>query len=182
MEIQKKIEGDKLTVELKGRLDAVTAIEFDKDIAKNLDGVKNLILDLANLEYIASAGLRILLKLQKKMNTQGDMKIEPSEKTDDETEDVPEDVGEGDSGGYVPKNVTSKNETPNEDTEEISVELSAEVTVPNFYGKSIRETARLANNVGLTLETSGSGYAVEQSIEAGEVVERGKVIKVTFSP
>ena len=75
MEIQKKIEGDKLTVALKGRLDAVTAIEFDKDIAKNLDGVKNLILDLANLEYIASAGLRILLKLQKKMNTQGDMKI-----------------------------------------------------------------------------------------------------------
>ena len=75
MEIQKKIEGDKLTVALKGRLDAVTAIEFDKDIAKNLDGVKNLILDLSNLEYIASAGLRILLKLQKKMNTQGDMKI-----------------------------------------------------------------------------------------------------------
>lgn len=75
MEIQKKLEGDKLTVELKGRLDAVTAIEFDKDVAKNLDGVKNLILDLSNLEYIASAGLRILLKLQKKMNTQGDMKI-----------------------------------------------------------------------------------------------------------
>lgn len=75
MEIQKKLEGDKLTVELKGRLDAVTAIEFDKDVAKNLDGVKNLILDLANLGYIASAGLRILLKLQKKMNTQGDMKI-----------------------------------------------------------------------------------------------------------
>lgn len=110
------------------------------------------------------------------------MKIEPSETPEDETEDVPDDVGEGDSGGYVPKNVTAKNETPNEATEEIPTELSAEVTVPNFYGKSIRETARLANNVGLTLETSGSGYAVEQSIEAGEVVERGKVIKITFSP
>lgn len=110
------------------------------------------------------------------------MKIEPSETPEDETENIPEDVGEGDSGGYIPKSVTAKNETPNEATEEIPTELSAEVTVPNFYGKSIRETARLANNVGLTLETSGSGYAVEQSIEAGEVVERGKVIKITFSP
>lgn len=75
MEIQKELDGDKLTVKLQGRLDAVTAIQFDKDIAKSLDGVKDLTIDFAELSYIASAGLRILLKLQKKMYTQGDMKI-----------------------------------------------------------------------------------------------------------
>lgn len=75
MEIKKERNGENLTVALTGRLDAVTAIQFDKDIAKSLDGVKNLTIDLANLDYIASAGLRILLKLQKRMNTQGDMQI-----------------------------------------------------------------------------------------------------------
>ena len=75
MEIQKNLDGSNLTVKLKGRLDAVTAIELDKDLTKSLDGIKNLTLDFANLEYIASAGLRIMLKLQKKMNTQGYMKI-----------------------------------------------------------------------------------------------------------
>lgn len=75
MEIQKNLDGERLTVALTGRLDAVTAIQFDKDISKSLDGVKNLTIDLANLDYIASAGLRILLKLQKKMNNQGDMQI-----------------------------------------------------------------------------------------------------------
>ncbi len=73
MTITKTLDGEKLTVALVGRLDAVTAIQFDKDISKSLDGVNNLIIDLANLEYIASAGLRILLKLQK--NFMGDMKI-----------------------------------------------------------------------------------------------------------
>lgn len=75
MEIKKERNGENLAVALTGRLDAVTAIQFDKDIAKSLDGVKNLTIDLANLDYIASAGLRILLKLQKRMNTQGDMQI-----------------------------------------------------------------------------------------------------------
>ena len=75
MEIQKNLDGEKLTISLKGRLDAVTAIQFDKDVLKSLDGVKNLTIDFAKLDYIASAGLRILLKLQKKMNLQGDMKI-----------------------------------------------------------------------------------------------------------
>ena len=75
MEILKERSGERLTVALTGRLDAVTAIQFDKDISKSLDGVKNLTINLENLNYIASAGLRILLKLQKRMNTQGDMKI-----------------------------------------------------------------------------------------------------------
>lgn len=75
MTIDKNFDGEKLTVALTGRLDAVTAIQFDKDIMKSLNGIKNLTIDLKNLDYIASAGLRILLKLQKKMNEQGDMSI-----------------------------------------------------------------------------------------------------------
>ena len=75
MEIKKERDGEKLTVELIGRLDAVTAIQLDKDISKSLDDVKDLTIDLANLDYIASAGLRILLKLQKRMNDQGNMQI-----------------------------------------------------------------------------------------------------------
>ena len=75
MEIQKQLDGANLTVKLIGRLDAVTAIQLDKDLAKSLGGVKNLVIDLQELSYIASAGLRILLKTQKKMNTQGDMTI-----------------------------------------------------------------------------------------------------------
>lgn len=75
MEIKQKREGEKLTVQLNGRLDAVTAIQLDKEISKVLDGVEDLTMDFANLAYIASAGLRILLKLQKRMNTQGNFKI-----------------------------------------------------------------------------------------------------------
>lgn len=75
MEIKQQREGEKLNVQLKGRLDAVTAIQLDKEISKMLDGVEDLTLDLAKLDYIASAGLRILLKFQKRMNTQGNFKI-----------------------------------------------------------------------------------------------------------
>ena len=73
MEIKTNRDGEKLTVTLIGKLDAVTAIELDKFMAKELDGVKNLTIDLKDLNYIASAGLRILLKTQKRMNNQGYM-------------------------------------------------------------------------------------------------------------
>lgn len=73
MEIKTEREGEKLTVTLIGKLDAVTAIELDKVMSKELDGVKNLVIDLKDLSYIASAGLRILLKTQKRMNNQGEM-------------------------------------------------------------------------------------------------------------
>lgn len=73
MEIKTERDGEKLTVTLVGKLDAVTAIDLDKAMAKELDGVKNLIIDLKDLSYIASAGLRILLKTQKRMNSQGEM-------------------------------------------------------------------------------------------------------------
>lgn len=73
MEIKTERDGEKLTVTLIGKLDAVTAIELDKFMAQALDGVKNLTIDLKDLTYIASAGLRIMLKTQKRMNNQGYM-------------------------------------------------------------------------------------------------------------
>lgn len=112
------------------------------------------------------------------------MRIEPSETPTDEEGYIAEDVGEGDSGGSVVKTYTPAKIESNSD-EEIEVtpsEVSAEVTVPDFYGKSIRDSARIANSTGLGLETSGSGRAVEQSISAGTIVERGTTIKIKFSP
>ena len=76
MEINKKLENGTLTINLVGRLDAVTSIELDKELKTSLDGVKELIFDLIQLDYIASAGLRILLKYQKFMDKNGnEMKI-----------------------------------------------------------------------------------------------------------
>ncbi len=75
MDIIKERDGENLTVKLTGRLDAVTAMQLDKELAGELAGVKTLTLDLAQLNYVASAGLRILLKTQKKMTRQGNMSI-----------------------------------------------------------------------------------------------------------
>ena len=76
MEIKKQLENSTLTVALIGRLDAVTAMDLDKELKTSLNGVKELIFDLAQLDYIASAGLRILLKYQKLMDKNGnEMKI-----------------------------------------------------------------------------------------------------------
>ena len=75
MEIKKVSEGTALTVYLSGRIDAVTALELDKNLSATLGAVTDLTIDLADLEYISSAGLRTLLKLQKRMDKQGSMKI-----------------------------------------------------------------------------------------------------------
>ena len=75
MEIKKIFDGAVLTVKLIGRLDAVTAFELDKDLNTTLNSVTDLTIDLADLEYISSAGLRTLLKIQKRMDKQGAMKI-----------------------------------------------------------------------------------------------------------
>ena len=75
MEIKKIQDGSALTVYLSGRIDAVTALELDKHISSTLEGITDLTIDLADLEYISSAGLRTLLKLQKRMDKQGAMRI-----------------------------------------------------------------------------------------------------------
>ncbi len=75
MTINKSLVDSALTVSLEGRLDTVTAPELDEELKTSLDGVTDLTLDLEQLEYMSSAGLRVLLAIQKKMNKQGIMKV-----------------------------------------------------------------------------------------------------------
>ena len=75
MTVEIKKNASELALEITGRLDTITAPALDKTINDNLEGVKNLILDFKNLEYISSAGLRILLSAQKKMQQIGAMKV-----------------------------------------------------------------------------------------------------------
>ncbi|MBQ3390155.1 MAG: STAS domain-containing protein [Firmicutes bacterium] len=75
MKIEKKAEGSKLTVALEGRLDTTTAPELEEALKGSLDGVDDLTMDFGGLEYISSAGLRILLATQKIMNKQGKMRV-----------------------------------------------------------------------------------------------------------
>lgn len=67
--------GNDLTFTLVGRLDTITAPAFEKEIRQNLKGIENLVIDLKDLEYISSAGLRVLLSAQKVMNRQGEMVV-----------------------------------------------------------------------------------------------------------
>ena len=73
MNIVKKLEGTKLTISVDGRLDTSTAPELDEELKASLDGVEMLVMDFTNMEYISSAGLRVLLSAQKVMNSQGEM-------------------------------------------------------------------------------------------------------------
>ena len=75
MTIEIKKNTSELTLEINGRLDTITAPALDKTINDNLEGIKSLILDFKTLEYISSAGLRILLSAQKKMQQAGAMKV-----------------------------------------------------------------------------------------------------------
>ena len=73
--INKTIEDGKAVFTLEGRLDTTTAPMLEKELKEALPGVSDLTLDFADLEYISSAGLRVLLAAQKIMNRQGRMKI-----------------------------------------------------------------------------------------------------------
>ena len=75
MEIVKKQDGSNLTISLEGRLDTTTAPQLESELKQSLDGVQALEFDLAKLDYISSAGLRVLLTAQKTMNKQGEMKV-----------------------------------------------------------------------------------------------------------
>lgn len=75
MVINKNLEGTKLTVGLEGRLDTTTAPKFEAELKASFSGVKELILDFSQLEYISSAGLRVLLSAQKVMSRQGSMVV-----------------------------------------------------------------------------------------------------------
>lgn len=75
MTIDKQLNGNQLTLALTGRLDTTTAPELENEIKASIAGVTNLVMDFANLEYISSAGLRVILSAQKIMNKQGEMVI-----------------------------------------------------------------------------------------------------------
>ena len=75
MTIEKKINGEAVTLIVSGRLDTQTAPELEKELDSILSGLKELTFDMTNLEYVSSAGLRVILKAQKAMNAQGSMKL-----------------------------------------------------------------------------------------------------------
>ncbi len=75
MTITKTKQDSSLNVQLEGRLDTITAPQLEKELQDSLDGVTELVLDFEKLDYISSAGLRVLLSAQKVMNRQGQMKI-----------------------------------------------------------------------------------------------------------
>lgn len=75
MTITKNLNGDQLEIVLEGRLDTMTAPDLEQVIRESLDNVKNLTVDMKNLEYVSSAGLRTLLIAKKQLHNKGTVKI-----------------------------------------------------------------------------------------------------------
>ena len=75
LNIKKELNGSALKVALEGRLDTSTSPQLEEEMKNALNGVTELVFDMEGLEYISSAGLRVLLSAQKIMNKQGTMKI-----------------------------------------------------------------------------------------------------------
>ena len=81
MKIEKNRQGAELTVRLDGRLDTVSAPDFEAIVKNELAGVETFVLDLKKLQYTSSAGLRVILLAQKTMNKQGEMILKNVEET-----------------------------------------------------------------------------------------------------
>ncbi len=75
MTINKTLNGGELTLALEGRLDTMTAPELEAELKKSMDGAQSLTLDFEKLDYISSAGLRVLLSAHKVMAGKGGMKV-----------------------------------------------------------------------------------------------------------
>lgn len=75
LNINKTIENSAMTIALEGRLDTITSMELEQSIKESLEDIQELTLDLEKLDYISSAGLRVLLSTQKVMNEKGSMKV-----------------------------------------------------------------------------------------------------------
>ena len=75
MTIEIKKNNQEIIIEVVGRLDTITAPALDKTINEDIGDTKNLVLDVKGMEYISSAGLRVLLAAQKKMQKIGSMKV-----------------------------------------------------------------------------------------------------------
>ena len=81
MTIQKTANGSALTLALEGRLDTTTAPQLEAEINSSIEGVTDLVLDFEKLEYISSAGLRVILAAQKTMKGQGTLVIRHANET-----------------------------------------------------------------------------------------------------
>ena len=88
MTIEKKLNNAELTMTLGGRLDTTTAPQLEGELKASLNGIEKLVLDFENLDYLSSAGLRILLAAQKTMNKQGSMVVRHVNETISEIFDV----------------------------------------------------------------------------------------------
>ena len=75
MTIEKKVNGNALEIALEGRLDTMTAPELEAELNQSMGGADSLTLDFSKLEYISSAGLRVLLSAHKVMSAKGGMKV-----------------------------------------------------------------------------------------------------------
>lgn len=75
MNIKQRRDGDKLIVAVEGRIDTTTSPTLHEFLIKELPGVKELTLDFSKVEYVSSAGLRVILSAQKTMNAQGSMVV-----------------------------------------------------------------------------------------------------------
>ena len=92
MTINKEQNGSQLTVAIEGRLDTTTAPELEQELKDSLSGVTELTIDLGKLDYISSAGLRVLLWAQKTMNQQGSMKVTNVQEVVSEGKEVAEEM------------------------------------------------------------------------------------------
>lgn len=75
MTIENVKKEDVIALKVEGRVDTTTAPMFEDEIKKNIEGIKELVIDLEKMDYISSAGLRVLLSAQKIMDKQGKMKV-----------------------------------------------------------------------------------------------------------
>ena len=76
MTIKKTQDHNALTLSLEGRLDTTTSPQLEAELSASLDGITKLTLDMAQLAYLSSAGLRVILSAQKRMNKQGQMVVQ----------------------------------------------------------------------------------------------------------
>ena len=75
MTITKNLNGTTLEIALEGRLDTMTAPDLEAELQKDVDKIESLVLDFSKLDYISSAGLRVLLSAHKAMVSKGGMKV-----------------------------------------------------------------------------------------------------------
>jgi anti-sigma B factor antagonist len=76
MKITKTLSGNKLTLTLEGSLDTNTAPELEAELNNSLAGITELVLDFSDIEYLSSAGLRVILSAQKQMSKKGSLVLE----------------------------------------------------------------------------------------------------------